>query len=183
EGTHRGNRLHQDLLASVTDAPRVFGSALQRKDRRSRLYSDILASVADSPRFRFADVGGGLRVLDFWRRSAEIYFSYKAVQMTQGLKAALFPKTDASAAANEEEWERLHELNSDRMLALCLDLRGFYLKAGQFLAMRHDFLPSPYCQKLSQLHDRTPFAAFPCGTEVARSSTRSIPGAHLPWAK
>lgn len=30
------------------------------------------------------------------------------------------------------------------MLKLCLDLRGFYLKAGQFLGSRPDFMPTPY---------------------------------------
>lgn len=34
--------------------------------------------------------------------------------------------------------------NSDKMLKLCLDLRGFYLKAGQFLGSRPDFMPTPY---------------------------------------
>ena len=42
------------------------------------------------------------------------------------------------------------------MLALCLDLRGFYLKAGQFLGTRPDFMPLPYIVKLSTLHDRVP---------------------------
>lgn len=39
-------------------------------------------------------------------------------------------------------------LGSDRMLKLCLDLRGFYLKSGQFLGTRHDFMPKIFLKKL-----------------------------------
>ena len=52
--------------------------------------------------------------------------------------------------------QRLHELNSARMVDLCLSLRGFYLKAGQFLGTRHDFMPSAYTSRLSRLHDDVP---------------------------
>jgi predicted unusual protein kinase regulating ubiquinone biosynthesis (AarF/ABC1/UbiB family) len=38
-------------------------------------------------------------------------------------------------------WDEVHALNSDRLLDLCLDLRGFYLKSGQFLGTRSDFMP------------------------------------------
>ena len=54
------------------------------------------------------------------------------------------------------EWDALHEKNSKRMLELCLSLRGFYLKSGQFLATRHDFMPRQYTSKLSRLHDDIP---------------------------
>ena len=39
-------------------------------------------------------------------------------------------------------------VDSDRMLTLCLDLRGFYLKSGQFLGTRHDFMPKVFLRKL-----------------------------------
>ena len=42
------------------------------------------------------------------------------------------------------------------MVDLCLSLRGFYLKAGQFLGTRHDFMPSAYTSRLSRLHDDVP---------------------------
>ena len=42
----------------------------------------------------------------------------------------------------------LFSLSSDRMLKLCLDLRGFYLKSGQFLGTRHDFMPKIFLKKL-----------------------------------
>lgn len=45
-------------------------------------------------------------------------------------------------------WRPPSLLDSDRMLKLCLDLRGFYLKSGQFLGTRHDFMPKIFLQKL-----------------------------------
>ena len=50
----------------------------------------------------------------------------------------------------------IHEKNSRRMINLCLSLRGFYLKTGQFLGTRHDFMPAMYTTKLSKLHDDVP---------------------------
>jgi predicted unusual protein kinase regulating ubiquinone biosynthesis (AarF/ABC1/UbiB family) len=52
------------------------------------------------------------------------------------------------------------------MLNLCLSLRGFFLKSGQFLGTRHDFMPDEYTLKLSQLHDDVP--------PLSPSETRAI---------
>ena len=55
---------------------------------------------------------------------------------------------------NEELWTPQYQYAGERMHSLCIDLRGFYLKAGQFLGARGDFVPQPMCETLSQLHDR-----------------------------
>lgn len=55
-----------------------------------------------------------------------------------------------------KDWEAIHDINSNRMLELCLTLRGFYLKSGQFLATRYDFMPMKYISKLRILHDNVP---------------------------
>ena len=54
------------------------------------------------------------------------------------------------------DYNQTHEINSRRMINLCLSMRGFYLKTGQFLGTRHDFMPINYIKKLSQLHDNVP---------------------------
>jgi predicted unusual protein kinase regulating ubiquinone biosynthesis (AarF/ABC1/UbiB family) len=64
----------------------------------------------------------------------------------------------------EEEWSPVHELNSQRMIEMCLGLRGFYLKTGQFLGTRHDFMPTHYTTKLTRLQDDVP----PLGEEEIR---------------
>ncbi|KAI8476233.1 MAG: ABC1/COQ8 ser/thr kinase [Monoraphidium minutum] len=42
------------------------------------------------------------------------------------------------------------------MYRLCIDLRGFYLKAGQFIGARADFVPEQVCRQLCVLQDRVP---------------------------
>lgn len=127
------------------------------------------------------------RKVEFWKRAGRIYFSYKLFQ----LRRRLFPRKKSSTAvasrellADEEdnlfhdeddgkgeekeevdpEWEHIHEINSQRMIDLCLSLRGFYLKSGQFLSTRHDFMPSQYTTKLARLQDKVP----PLSAEQAR---------------
>ncbi|CAM9798469.1 unnamed protein product, partial [Hapterophycus canaliculatus] len=57
------------------------------------------------------------------------------------------------------------------MLKLCLDLRGFYLKSGQFLGTRHDFMPKIFLQKLGKLHDDVPPMA---ASRVSRVLSREL---------
>lgn len=62
-------------------------------------------------------------------------------------KLKIMGMTMQGAAENEvveRIWQDTHERNSDRIMDLCLSLKGFYLKSGQFLATRHDFMPEPY---------------------------------------
>lgn len=44
----------------------------------------------------------------------------------------------------------------EEMYKLSVDLRGFYLKTGQFMGARGDFVPRPICERLSRLHDQVP---------------------------
>ena len=107
------------------------------------------------------------RMSKFWFRAANIYRSYKIHQ----LKIATVLKN----LTNEDKyasWSTVHELNSDRMLALCLDLRGFYLKVGQVMGTRADFMPPPYIKKLSQLHDRVPKISATHARQVVESELR-----------
>jgi predicted unusual protein kinase regulating ubiquinone biosynthesis (AarF/ABC1/UbiB family) len=94
-----------------------------------------------------------VRDVEFWARAARIYGSYKLHQMRQIVKHGLKIHSKEKALA---EWSPVHELNSQRMIEMCLGLRGFYLKTGQFLGTRHDFMPSHYTTKLSRLHDDVP---------------------------
>jgi aarF domain-containing kinase len=96
---------------------------------------------------------GPKRNLEFWSRTIQIYSSYKAFQLRRSLKKRI---KGSSAVEDSAELNQLHDINSNRLLDLCLRLRGFYLKTGQFLATRHDILPQQYTSKLSQLQDSVP---------------------------
>ena len=87
-----------------------------------------------------------LRDVSFWSRTLRIYSSYKLRQLF----------TRFGKRQQRDVYNVTHELNSNRMMDLCLSMRGFYLKTGQFLATRRDFMPQTYTDKLSKLHDSVP---------------------------
>mmetsp|Transcript_13170 Transcript_13170/g.18235 ORF Transcript_13170/g.18235 Transcript_13170/m.18235 type:complete len:470 (+) Transcript_13170:57-1466(+) len=90
------------------------------------------------------------RAGEVFARSAAIYCSYKA-------NLALVPlRCRGDSTKHRQMIDKLHNTNSERMLRLCLDLRGFYVKAGQFLSTRRDFMPEIYCKKLGMLCDEVP---------------------------
>ncbi|CEM06643.1 unnamed protein product [Vitrella brassicaformis CCMP3155] len=97
-----------------------------------------------------------LRLLQFWMRVGVIYGSYKILQAQSALLPLWSPDEANRQHTRDTWWSAQHEKNSDRLLDLCLSLRGFYLKSGQFLGTRHDICPPPYIRKLSTLHDRVP---------------------------
>ena len=118
-----------------------------------------------------------VRFLNFWRQAVHIYSSYKVTQLHAAVKGVLPPtlgggrgrgcsssrsssksrsSSGGSSSSGDEVWEETHERNSQRMMNLCLGMRGFYLKTGQFLGTRHDFMPPNYTSKLSKLHDDVP---------------------------
>lgn len=112
-----------------------------------------------------------LRNLEFWRRAMKIYLSYKSFQVQLAVssltnfigykkeKRVYMKNYDVEDVINNSSsimWQEIHEINSNRMMDLCLSMRGFYLKAGQFLGTRYDFMPLEYTSKLSKLHDNVP---------------------------
>jgi len=118
-----------------------------------------------------------LRDLQFWTRALHIYGSYKLEgtsrttkkgskqqQLNQSKSSSSSSRSSATTTTttttttnnNTSYLETLHDKNSDRMMRLCLSMRGFYLKTGQFLGTRHDFMPHSYTTTLSSLHDNVP---------------------------
>ena len=114
------------IASSCSEVAAAASNQLQRASRScSRLLrppaahaaaSDATFDSADGPRSR------GLR---FWSMSTLIYLSYKRMELQSKLNVRRL-----SPDEQEEAWDALHELNSDRMLDMCLQLRGFYLKAS-----------------------------------------------------
>ncbi|GLC33499.1 hypothetical protein PLESTB_000081700 [Pleodorina starrii] len=103
------------------------------------------------------------RTVDFWRRAVYIYGSYKAAQL-QSLFLKAAGKSDAEV--HETVWVRQHTWAGEEMYKLCIALRGFYLKAGQFIGSRSDFVPEQICRKLSLLCDKVP----PMSAETTRAA-------------
>jgi predicted unusual protein kinase regulating ubiquinone biosynthesis (AarF/ABC1/UbiB family) len=93
------------------------------------------------------------RTTEFWARASSIYFGYKLTQLRSTVLALAGWSPDR---LQTQVWDTQHQRAAEQMHSLCVDLRGFYLKAGQFLGARGDFVPEQICLKLSLLHDRVP---------------------------
>lgn len=102
------------------------------------------------------------RTIRFWKDVLHIFFSYKLHQARLRLRNIFLRvinregKGELDAERDRRDWHNLHEKNSKRLLKICLSLRGFYLKTGQFLATRHDFMPIEYTSVLATLQDNVP---------------------------
>lgn len=81
------------------------------------------------------------------RTGLRIYLSYKRTQRkVRGL----------SAETAEREWQRRHEDAAERLYRLAVDLKGLYIKLGQFISTRSDIAPAAYVRSLSRLQDKVP---------------------------
>lgn len=81
------------------------------------------------------------------RTGARIYLGYKR---TQRKVRNLAPEVAA------EHWERRHEAAAESLYRLAVDLKGLYIKSGQFIGTRTDVVPEPYTRSLSRLQDQVP---------------------------
>ncbi|CAI7883057.1 unnamed protein product [Closterium sp. NIES-54] len=99
---------------------------------------------------------------EFWCRIVHIYGSYKVCQLHTSLALPLPGNRRLSLlteAQKHEAWERQHERAADLLHSLCTEMRGFFLKAGQFLA-KPDVSPPAWVAKLASLHDAAPADPF-----------------------
>ena len=94
----------------------------------------------------------GRRTAAFWGGFARIYFGYKGAQA----RAAALRLRRGGAAREEALWAAHNRWAGLRMWELATELRGFYLKAGQFLGSRGDFMPKETVEVLCRLQDSVP---------------------------
>ncbi|KAA8494310.1 Uncharacterized protein FVE85_4285 [Porphyridium purpureum] len=95
------------------------------------------------------------RDMEFWSRVLPIYVQYK---MTQQYTQRLVSDADR----RDEIWTRKHAWGAKQVYNLCTSMRGFYLKDGQFIGSRADFVPAAWCDELCRLQDRVPPVPFRC---------------------
>ncbi len=78
----------------------------------------------------------------------------------------------AAAGSEDKHQERmaaLHENAAQTMRALCIEMRGTFLKLGQFLSMRPDLLPAAYIEQLGTLRNQVPALPFALIQEVVEA--------------
>ncbi len=95
----------------------------------------------------FENVRRARRSLRVVRTGARVYLGYKRTQRR------VRGKTAEAAAA---DWERRHEQSAELLYRLAIDLKGMYIKMGQFIGTRSDVAPAAYVRSLSRLQDKVP---------------------------
>ena len=81
------------------------------------------------------------------RTGLRIYAGYKRTQRK-------VRKLDGEAVS--AAWDAQHEQTARRLYRLAVDLKGLYIKTGQFVGTRTDIVPAPYSAWLSKLQDQVP---------------------------
>ena len=90
-----------------------------------------------------------IRAFKFWRRVGPIVLHYKWTQMWMR-------SSNANAQQRAATWNRLHEMHAKDSLDVILELRGLFVKIGQVMSSRADFVPMQYCDVFSSLQDAVP---------------------------
>lgn len=91
-----------------------------------------------------------IRALKFWKRVAPIVIHYKFTEYW--FKVAHVDNQKKRA----EVWDKLHYKHAPAGLDCILELRGLFVKIGQVLSSRADFIPRQYVDVFAQLQDSVP---------------------------
>ncbi len=99
------------------------------------------------------------QVITLWRviRTWRAYWLFATVFASYGLQWALARGRWVGAGAR---WERVHQLNAERLFRGFARLGGVYIKLGQVLSVLGSFLPEVYSRTLEQLQDSVPAKPF-----------------------
>ncbi len=81
------------------------------------------------------------------RTGASVYLGYKR---TQRRARSLDP------GAATALWDARHERVAEQLYHLAIDLKGLFIKTGQFVGTRSDIVPPAYVRSLSRLQDSVP---------------------------
>ncbi|CAI5522414.1 unnamed protein product [Closterium sp. Naga37s-1] len=115
---------------------------------------------------------------EFWCRIVHVYGSYKVCQLHTSLALPLPGNRHLSLLTDTQKhaaWERQHERAADLLHSLCTEMRGFFLKAGQFLA-KPDVSPPAWVAKLASLHDAAPADPFPVVCATIEGEMEAVTG-------
>ena len=91
-----------------------------------------------------------IRALKFWKRVAPIVIHYKFTEYW-----FKFAHVD-NQKKRAEVWDKLHYKHAPTGLKCILELRGLFVKIGQVLSSRADFVPRQYVDVFSELQDSVP---------------------------
>ena len=107
-----------------------------------------------------ATVGLGLALSEGWRRALSFWRLVGAMIVQYHMTKLWGRQQGVEAAALELRYEELHTRFAPRVLALILELRGFYVKLGQVLSVI-EMVPEAYKRELAVLQQVAIALALP----------------------
>ncbi|KAL3801220.1 hypothetical protein HJC23_012620 [Cyclotella cryptica] len=113
-----------------------------------------------------------IRAVRFWRHVGPIVLHYKFTELW-------FKVAHVNAKVRRETWDELHDLHSQTGLRVILDLRGLFVKIGQVMSSRADFIPRQYIDVFQTLQDSVPPWNHAQIQEIVRDSLKSCQGLQL----
>ena len=93
---------------------------------------------------------GARRSLDFWSRLGPVVASYIGTHLAHKYIYKSTPEERKKA------FHQLHERSAPKVLGAIVELRGIFIKAGQYLSVRPELTPEPYCRHFKTLQTDAP---------------------------
>lgn len=109
------------------------------------------------------------RAVRFWRSVGPIVVHYKFTELW-------FKVASPDAEIRRKTWDKLHSMHAQTGLKVILDLRGLFVKIGQVMSSRADFIPRQYIDVFSSLQDSVPPWDVERVQEIVRDSLQSCQG-------
>mmetsp|Transcript_5104 Transcript_5104/g.9974 ORF Transcript_5104/g.9974 Transcript_5104/m.9974 type:complete len:261 (+) Transcript_5104:151-933(+) len=106
------------------------------------------------------------RFVKFWTNVGPIVLHYKFTEVW-------FKVFNIDLSVRHESWEALHEKYAPASLQFILDLKGLFVKIGQVMSSRADFVPIQYVDSFNMLQDSVPSWESGRVKEIVRESLRN----------
>lgn len=116
-----------------------------------------------------------IRAMKFWRQVGPIVLHYKLTEFCVYRLNSCRDDPEKRAAT----WDRLHTRHAPTGLKVILELRGLYVKIGQVMSSRADFIPRQYIDVFSTLQDEVPPYELDRIEGILRESLRCCQGVEL----
>eukprot|EP00571_Detonula_confervacea_P002042 CAMPEP_0172323202 /NCGR_PEP_ID=MMETSP1058-20130122/48138_1 /TAXON_ID=83371 /ORGANISM="Detonula confervacea, Strain CCMP 353" /LENGTH=573 /DNA_ID=CAMNT_0013039151 /DNA_START=53 /DNA_END=1774 /DNA_ORIENTATION=- len=114
-----------------------------------------------------------LRSIKFWRHVGPIVVHYKFTELWYKISR------NDNPARRAETWDALHTKHAPTGLKVILELRGLYVKIGQVMSSRADFVPRQYVDVFSTLQDQAPPYEKERIERLVRDSLKSCQGVEM----
>jgi aarF domain-containing kinase len=150
------HRLHCTALLAVACLAFSDGAPFPRQALRSTLIHATASTLSVRKRNHLVRETAlnpfqtTLRAIKFWRHVGPIVIHYKLTEHWCRIAHSNNPDRRAKI------WESLHTKHAPTGLKVILELRGLFVKIGQVMSSRADFIPRQYVDAFTTLQDNAP---------------------------